>query len=401
MKILHVHTDLLGGGIEGMIVTLATTTKSLIETEVGICWCPTNHPAPPADFLQLLEQKGIELFRISPPFLSPCYPWRLLKVIHRFRPDVLHLHGTTLGVLGGIIGKILRLPVIVYTEHVSLLLVPKWLRQARKLTAHLPHWTVFVSSSLRNETVEKNLLPQIKNRSSVIHNGIDLSEYLRVSSLPNKISLLKNKKLNPTQQLTIFSLKKELGLEADTILVGNIGLFWPVKGQEFLIRAMARIEEKKRKNPIHIVLVGRGENEDRLRSLAQELDIREKIHFLGWRKDIPNILQALDIYVQPSLSEGLPLAVVEACAAGLPIIASNVGGIPEIIRDNIDGLLVPPANEQAIAEAIVKLLSNPDLATRLAQQAQKRAFSEFSAEAMTTKYVDLYFDLLKRRRSKL
>jgi glycosyltransferase involved in cell wall biosynthesis len=215
----------------------------------------------------------------------------------------------------------------------------------------------------------------IAKRCSVIHNGIDLFPYDA-----------------PADEQARAALRRELQLPAGVSAIGCVGLLWDAKGQEHLIRALAQI--RRSGSPAVVVLVGSGTDETMLRELTDELGVREAVRFAGWREDVPRVLRALDIYVQPSLTEGLPLAVVEAAAAELPIVASDVGGIPEIIEHGRNGLLVPPGDPQALAVAIQELIDDPERARVLAVNARQTAFERFSAEAMASAYMALYERLL-------
>lgn len=390
MRVLHVCTDLRGGGIEAVITTLAVGT----DGETGICWCPGGHAEPPDEFMAGLEAKGVQLFRVEPPFMSVRYPWRLRSVIRSFRPHVLHLHGARVAVIGGLVGRLMRVRAIVYTEHLQHVAISHRARRARELLARLPHWTVFVSAMAHCEAVENDgPLRSIRGRCSVIHNGIDLSGYGQPGIEHRQSATARQ----PVQ------VRTELGLGQDTVLLGCVGLLWWAKGQEFLVRALPLVQEQVAAagqasfHEVHLVLVGSGPNEGKLRTLAQELGVNDRVHLLGWRSDIPRTLKALDIYVQPSISEGFGLAVVEACAAGLPVVAGRVGGIPEIIRDRLDGLLVAPGDVQALADGIVEMLRDPAMARNLAANARARVFAEFSADTMVEAYERLYLSLLGNR----
>ncbi|MGQ9730197.1 MAG: glycosyltransferase [Candidatus Zipacnadales bacterium] len=377
MQVLHIHTDLVGGGIEKMITTLASHTKA---GQVGICWCPANHPEPSGTVLREIAASGVTLHRIPPPFRSPLYPIRLARVIRKVRPDVLHLHGASIAVIGGLVGRMLRVPAVLCTEHMAHATHARWLRRLRERTCSLPHWTVFVSERSRKEAVTGGPLRSIEARCSVIHNGIDLVPYAQL------VNEMKRK-----------AIREELNLPPEAVLIGCVGLLWYAKGQEYLIRALGCLKASKR--PLILLLVGRSvegrdSEEEALCTYSEQIGVRENVRLIGWRADIPRILQALDLYVQPSLTEGLPLAVVEAAAAGLPIIATEVGGIPEIITHDHDGLLVPPGNSQALAEAIQRLIDNPDQARKLGENARRTAFERFSAEKMAQAYLELYKALL-------
>jgi len=372
VKVLHVHTDLVGGGIERMMGTLAMHTHA---DEVGICWCPANHAEPFARDLHALEEAGVALHRIPPPFLSLRYAARLADALRRLRPDVLHLHGASVGVIGSFIGRTLRVPAIVYTEHLQHDRHAGWLQRAREMTCGIPNRTVYVSQRSFRLAVEEGPMAGIADRACVIHNGIDLSPF--------------EAETDPGERAEV---REQLELSEQTVAIGCVGLLWEAKGQEYLIRAMAEVERGD--GELTLLLIGGGADEAHLRKLADDLSVGESTRFLGWRHDVPRVLRALDLYVQPSLTEGLPLAVVEAAAAGLPIVATDAGGIPEIITDGRDGLLVPSADPQALAGAMQTLLDDRSQALEFGEAAKHTAFERFSAEAMAERYMELYETLL-------
>ena len=362
VRILHVHTDLRGGGIERSLVTLATHT---VADEVAICWCPTSHPSPPAEFLEDLQQH-VKLIRIPPPFLSLAYAFRLWRVIRSFRPTVLHLHGATVGIVGSVVGRLASIQAIIYTEHSEHGRHATWLQRGRELTAALPHHTVCVSDQIRRSLLGIRAFRRIANRLGVIHNGIDLRPYSPIS---------------PETKRTV---RRELGIPEDASVIGSVGLLWHVKGYEYLLKAMPEIV--RRCPQAVLALVGSGEDEPGLRRLADDLAIAPSVHFLGWRGDVPRVLPALDVYVQPSLSEGLPMSVLEAGACGLPIVATNVGGIPEILTDKENATLVAPGDELAVADAVAYLMSHAPEARSLGANARRHVSAHWSVQAMAAAY---------------
>lgn len=374
VRILHVHTDLRGGGIERALVTLATHT---VADEVAVCWCPTNHPSPPAEFLEDL-QEHVKLIRIPPPFLSLAYAFRLWRVIGSFRPTVLHLHGASVGIIGSVVGRLARVPAVIYTEHSEHGCHANWLRKARELTASLPHHTVCVSGHVRRSLLGLRAFRRIANRLSVIHNGIDLSPYRAVSSDERG------------------AIRRELGIPEDARVIGSVGLLWHVKGYEYLVKAMPEII--RRCPQTVLALVGSGEDEATLRQMASDLSITSRVLLLGWRGDIPRILPAVDVYVQPSLSEALGLSILEAGATGLPIVATSVGGVPEVLADRENARLVAPGDEAALSDAIVDLLTNAAEAGRLGARVRGTVNEHYSAQAMSTAYAGLYRGILMAAR---
>jgi glycosyltransferase involved in cell wall biosynthesis len=185
-------------------------------------------------------------------------------------------------------------------------------------------------------------------------------------------------------------LRRELGLGDEELLIVAIGNLYPVKGHAVLVRALGELEQQGGTPPWRLAIAGRGEEEAPLRSLADDAGIAPRVHLLGFRSDAPDILAAGDIFVMPSLSEGLPLALVEAMATGLPIVASDVGGIPEVVARDAEAVLVPSASPNALAAAIRSLLVDPVRRAALGAAAQRRAHRDFSVDTMGNAYEALY-----------
>jgi len=378
VTILHVHTDLVGGGIEQMMVTLATHTRA---AEVAICWCPASHPEPPPDMLRAITEAGVTLHRIPPPFLSPAYPLRLARLVAELRPDVLHLHGGTIGCLGALLGRICRVPAIIYTEHLPCHPLRKdqaewchapWIRSARFATAGMLDLTAAISANVAAS------LPRTTGTAEVVHNGVNLSVYQAAISAEHR-----ERK------------RRELGVHSGDCLLVGVGNLTERKSYGTAIGALAA--SRLSTGRCVLAVCGEGQERTHLEDVAADLGVAGELRLLGWRNDVANILQSADLFVHPARDEGFGLVVVEAAAAGLPIVASEVGGIPEIIQHGVNGLLVPPGDPQALAQAIQKLIDDPQMARSLGDAARQTAFERFSAEAMAAAYMDLYSQLLSDR----
>lgn len=185
-------------------------------------------------------------------------------------------------------------------------------------------------------------------------------------------------------------VRRELSLQDDELLVIAVGNLYPVKGHAVLLRALVELEEQGGAPPWRLAIAGRGEDEPRLRAIAHEAGIASRVHLLGFRSDAPDILAAGDVFVMPSLSEGLPLALIEAMATGLAIVASDVGGIPEVVARGQEAVLVPAAAPTALAAAIRALLADPVRRAALGAAAQRRAHRDFSVAGMADAYEALY-----------
>lgn len=184
------------------------------------------------------------------------------------------------------------------------------------------------------------------------------------------------------------AFRRALGLPESALIIANVGRMIEQKGQEFLIRAAAIIA--KERDDAYFVIVGDGELRAKLETLAKELGVAERIFFLGVRKDVPNILVHSDLFVFPSVYEGQGLILFDVFYAKLPVVASNTGGIPDVVRDGETGLLAEPGNAADLATKILRLIGDQDLARHLAD----RAFLEFGGRTLesATRLLEKVFD---------
>jgi len=176
------------------------------------------------------------------------------------------------------------------------------------------------------------------------------------------------------------ALLREWGLIPSACVVGSVGRLSRQKGFDLLIQAVAMLGRQD----LHLLLAGKGEEEEALRRLASAEGLARRVHLIGYRRDVSRLLGALDLYVQPSRYEGMPNALLEAMVARRPIVAAAVDGICDLIEDGVHGWLVPPEDVPALAQAIEKALSNPTEAQRRAAEAQRRAITHFTIGAMVS-----------------
>ena len=184
------------------------------------------------------------------------------------------------------------------------------------------------------------------------------------------------------------NLRDELGLSPDDRLIVAVGNLYPVKGHRHAIDALARLAD--RHPGVHLAIGGRGHLRDELTAQARDLGISERVHLLGLRTDVPAILAAADVFVLPSLSEGLPLALLEAMFSGCPIVATNVGEVSAVLEHGQAGVIVEPGDPEALAAAIDRLLGDREAAGALGSRAAARALTEFDATRMLQRYFDIY-----------
>jgi glycosyltransferase involved in cell wall biosynthesis len=246
-----------------------------------------------------------------------------------------------------------------------------------KLLGRITHHQIALTPEECNDYL--SLRVSLPSNTSVIHSGVDLHRF-------SKGAKQRAKK------------RKELGISPYSLLVGYVGWLIPIKGVTYLVSAMAKVAEKYPKSLL--VLVGKGddkgEEEIKLKEQAERAGLEDKVHFLGWRSDVDEIMGCFDIFVLPSLNEGMGRVLVEAMAAGLPIVASRVGGIPDLVKHGKNGLLVPPADASALENDISVLLEDKEKRKRMGE-AGKKMCGPYSAEAMVEQIDDLYTELLEKR----
>jgi glycosyltransferase involved in cell wall biosynthesis len=187
-------------------------------------------------------------------------------------------------------------------------------------------------------------------------------------------------------------LRNEIGLDSQDQIVGAVGSLYPVKGHRFLIEAVPTIIEACPR--ARFLLVGRGNQEVHLKEQVRKLGIERYVHFLGLRQDISRLLSIMDVFVLPSLSEGLSVATLEAMASARPVVATRVGGNPELIVDGETGILVPSEDSRALAVSIAGLLLDRDCSKNLGQEGRARVKMRFHLSLMLNEYRKLYEEAL-------
>jgi len=289
----------------------------------------------------------------------------------------VHTHEFSMNVFGGAAAWCARVPSLT-TIHGRAWVADRPRRVlAYRALRRLGSPLLAVSHDLAGYLAERFRLP--REAIGVVHNGIPLAERVPPAERPARRK----------------AAREAAGLPAEGALLLCVGNLYPVKDHATLVRGLPRLPADAR-----VAIAGRGEEEARLRALATELGVADRLHLLGLRDDVDRLLTAADVFVQPSRHEGLPLAVLEAMGHGLPVVASRVGGLPEAVEDGVSGLLVPPGDPEALARALAGLLAAPERVDALADAARTRAEAEFSVAAMTDRYRALYHGLTQARRAR-
>jgi glycosyltransferase involved in cell wall biosynthesis len=228
--------------------------------------------------------------------------------------------------------------------------------------------------------------------------SLEISSLLREKFTNTRVACIRNGMMDGvlagTDELSI--TREQIGIVGPAFVVGVVGRLSPVKGIEYLLRAVSLLVNEQGMQSIQAVIIGGGPLQKSLEELSGGLGIAAHVKFLGERHDVQSLLGLLDVFVMPSLHEGIPMALLEAMRAGCPIVASAVGGIPEVIRDGKEGMLVPSKDPKALAQAIGAMYASTPNRARFSRTGQERVAAEFGSERMASRTKDFYMDLLGR-----
>jgi glycosyltransferase involved in cell wall biosynthesis len=305
----------------------------------------------------------------------------LLRLRRHFKEagiELVHTHSSKAGLLGRLAAALAGVPVILHTAHGWSFndTQPRWKRALyvalERLAARFSTRLIVVSSRDR----EKGLRLGIgrPEQYEIIHSGID-AELFSTPDRPGE------------------SVRAALGFEPSHKVVGTIACLKPQKAPLDFVRAAAAAHSED--DNLRFFIAGDGELRPQLTALVKELGLQEVVRLLGWRRDVTDLLHAMDLFLLPSLFEGLPRSVLQAMAAGVPVVATAVDGTPEVIEDGVTGLLTPPGNPEVAARRVIEMLENDELRESCVMQARSRLSSEFDIHQMVRDLDRLYAGLLE------
>jgi glycosyltransferase involved in cell wall biosynthesis len=321
-----------------------------------------------------LRVDGVEVLRMERRSLASNIAWaRLYALLVRESIDIAHAHMPRASVPGTVIARAARVPVIVSHEH-------GWSFEGKPLRRFLDRHIVARGSDVLLAVSEWDR----RNIAAVERVPLD-----RVRVLSNGV------RLTPAEG---HDLRAELGIPAEVGLVGAVGMLRPEKGYRDLIHAVAQL--KRDSVAVRCVIAGDGPEEGALRSLIAGLGLTDDVLLLGRRTDVTDVIASLDVAVLASKHEGSPLAVIEYMAGAVPIVATAVGGVPELVHDGVHGLLVRPGDPAALAGAIGRLLGDRTLARGLAHAAHERQRANFDLDVVVQQLEKIYIELYERATSR-
>ncbi|NCQ16146.1 glycosyltransferase family 4 protein [Candidatus Falkowbacteria bacterium] len=368
-KILYFITQSEYGGAQRYVFDLANNLGREFEVAVAL-----GEQGKDGKLAKKLEENNIKYY-IIPHLKRSISPlneilafFEISKLIKNYQPNIIHLNSSKISILGSLAGLFIKLKIknlkIIYTVHGWVFNEPlpapvKWFYLwAEKFTAKFKDKIICVSESDRQVALKYKIAPVEK--LITIHNGLaPVNFYTREEALP-------------------LLAKERAGGE---VFIGSIGNLYKTKGFEYLIEA-ADILTHKLNTPATFIIIGEGKEREALKNLIAKYNLKNNFILAGSIDEAARLLPAFDVYVCSSVKEGLSYTLIEAMQAGRPIVATAVGGNPEMIENEKTGLLSKPADARDLAEKIKTLLNNKTLALELGQNAKAKAMAEFGLEKM-------------------
>jgi glycosyltransferase involved in cell wall biosynthesis len=286
-------------------------------------------------------------------------------LVRNERVEVIHAHEFTANTYGSLMGKILGVPVVATVHGKSYFVEQVKRRVAYRFVSRVSRM-VAVSEDLKQFIVRR--VGVAEHRVNVVYNGVD------VAGSP------------PVDQVS--AIREDLRLDGYDHVIGTVGSLYPVKGHIHLIKALPEILRTCPKTLL--LLVGQGELEQALKAEVVKRNLDAHVRFLGFRGDVPALLSLFDVFVLPSLSEGLSMALLEAMAAGKPVVATKVGGNSELVIDGDTGFLIDPESPESISDRVVQVLRDKVQAAGMGNRGRRRVQDKFSFRAMVDRYQSYY-----------
>jgi glycosyltransferase involved in cell wall biosynthesis len=361
--------QLARGGAEMVATEIANRVdRTRFDVEV----CVGRRPELP-DMRAALAKTGLRVIELDRTSVRNLRPWAGLVRHLRARPtDILHAHTFGSNVWASVVGRLARTPAIIATEHT-------WSYEGQPARIFL----------------DRHLVG--RNAAFVAVSELDRSRMIEIERVPAEvIRVIPNGYLGAASAAGAPSLRAELGIEDEGLIVGTVAGLRPQKALDMLIRAFADVRE--RFPAAHLVLIGEGDERASLERLVASLGLAGAVTLLGDRPDAVGLMAQFDVFALSSAFEGSPLALIEAMWWSRPIVATSVGGIPEMIVDGESGLLVPPRSPRALGDAIARMLGDAGLRAALGARAREHAVAVHSIERCVGAWEGLYSELYERTR---
>jgi sugar transferase (PEP-CTERM/EpsH1 system associated) len=354
------------GGLERNVMNQVKQASRLKQRVTIICL------ERPGELANLVKENGAEVICLNkPPGIKLGLVSKLKNILRELRPEVVHTHQIATLFYGGPAARLAGVPVVVHTEHGQEKYAQQFkTRMLARIGVYFANTFFCLTEDMAGAIRKNSIAPDRKIR--VIFNGIDTAQFL--------------------QPCDTKAVRQSLNIPPDAPVIGTCARLTEIKRQDVLIRAFTKVHAQF--PAAHLLLVGDGPLRGDLEKLAEAQGLKDVVHFAGYQSPTTPFVQAMSIFALTSRSEGMPQAAIEASVCGLPVVASKVGGLPELIEDGKTGILFPVGDESALAEALCGLLADPQKARAMGDAARQRAVSKFDIARMADDYERHFLEIL-------
>jgi glycosyltransferase involved in cell wall biosynthesis len=381
IKVLHIHTlPIISGSGLNTFLSMKGMDRNIYKVELAC--------APGGRLIDLVRenQMGVKTFK---NLVQPLHPVKdilavadLIYFLRKKRYHIVHTHNSKAGFVGRLAAKITGIPVIIHTVHGFAFhdQEPVWrqllFRNLEKFASHMCDKMIFISQPLVDWALREKIVLR-RDKIAKVYSGIDLERF------------------SPATEEEKNSVREKWNIRHDDAVIGIVSKLWEGKGHEILIRAFKEV--KKDIKRARLIIVGEGPLDNMLHDLVDSLGLSDSVLFTGFQMDVAAIISSFDVAVLPSYFEGMGRVLLEAMAMEKPVVASRVGGIPDLVKDNVNGLLITPGDVKGLADALKKLLNDKGLANIMGRDGRKGISDKFSADAMIRSISNIYIECLKRK----
>ena len=370
---VHVMQATFGMNFGGMERVIADLCRCADSRRYRFTVCCLNVRGPLADEV---EAGGIPVLYCQNQTRLGKYmrPFELGRLLRRERVDILHTHNTTAFIDGLIGARLAGVPIMIHTDHCKNYPIERRWMIAENIASRLVDKVVAVSQHTREELLHYEGLPP--NKVTVIHNGINQRPPIGIAGTA--------------------ALRREFGIGPGQFVVGTVGRLEQQKGLDLLLASVPAVAAAH--PDVRFMIVGGGALEAELKEQARALRILDRVIFTGWRADAVALIEMFDCFVQTSNYEGLPMVLLEAMSLAKPIIACSVGGVPEVVEHEQTGLTVNSRDAAEFARVVLRLIGDSEMTMRFGRLARARYEESFTAQAMASRYQQLYEQFLDQKK---
>jgi glycosyltransferase involved in cell wall biosynthesis len=385
IKVAHIIARMITGGAdENTLFTVQGLDKDRYEVDLimGEEFDESVLNKVKNNNFNIIQIKGLK-WKLN--FLyDPIVLIKLIKLMRKNRYDIVHTHTTKAGILGRIAARISGVPIIVHGLHGSTFeafnsgLLNWLLFLFERLTGGFTDAYISVSGVLSEKYIERGIGK--KENYYTVYSGMELDKFYGARG---KIDCRKK--------------QRELGIGLEDFVIGNVARLESRKGHKFLIDAFKNLVEGQKDGQVKLLIIGEGNKREYLENYVNELNLRDKVIFTGYREDVEELMAVMDIFVLTSLREGLPRVLVQAAAVGMPSVAFNVDGVPEIIKDDYNGFLVKVKDVEQLENRIVKYINNKKLILLHGRNGREFIENKWSIKGMVDRIDKIYQNLVREK----